>query len=84
MNDSTHDVNNVPGAYDSSEDIKVLNMDGPGDLTVRPMPPHLVRLLREKEEHRARLMELWKQQQEQEKAKESSNTDNGPDSVQGT
>jgi hypothetical protein len=77
MSDSAPEVRDTPGGDDPRDRIEVFNMDGPADLTVRPMRPHLVRFLREQEERRARLMELWKQQQEQEKAQDAPNAGNG-------
>jgi hypothetical protein len=77
MSDDVINQGDPDGDGTDSRDCVDLFVDGPGDTTVRPMPPHLVRQLREKEERRARLMELWKQQQEQEKAKESLETDKG-------
>jgi hypothetical protein len=51
-----------------SLDCIPLIMDGPEDTTVRPPRPEYVKLVMERRERYARLMELWKQQQEQEKA----------------
>jgi hypothetical protein len=75
MNDSAPSPENDRDS--DSLDCIDLNIDGPVDMTVRPMRPHLVRFLREQEERRARLMELWKQQQEPEKAKEAPGAGNG-------
>jgi hypothetical protein len=76
MSDSAADVRNTPDGGDTGERIEVFNMDGPADMTIRPMDPDMVRFLREKEARRARLMELW-QQQEQQKAKEMPDAANG-------
>jgi hypothetical protein len=48
-------------------------LDGPEDTTVRPPRPEYVKSVTERRERYARLMELWNQQQEREKAKGTTN-----------
>lgn len=64
--------------YDSldCEELEII-FEGPGDNTIRPPRPEYVKLVMERRELHARLMELWQQQQEQEKAKETPNAANG-------
>jgi len=70
-------------AFHNDDECLEIILDGPEDTTVRPMRPRAVIHELERRQRHARLMEQWKQQQEQEKAKESSDTSNGRDSVQG-
>lgn len=74
MNDS---VANADDSFDSwdSRDCVDLILDGPGDTTVRPMRSGLRQHILEQQERRARLVELWKQQQEPEKVKETPRTE---------
>jgi hypothetical protein len=60
---------------DSRDCIDVV-IDLVGDNTVRPPRPEYVKWAMAQRERRARLMELWKQQQEQEKAKGAPDTGN--------
>jgi hypothetical protein len=75
MNESSPDpVSKMQGDYFGCDDIPLI-VDGPEDNTIRPPRPEYVKLVMERREHHARLMELWKQQQEQGKAKEAPEAD---------
>jgi hypothetical protein len=74
MNDSVANAGDSSDSWDSRDCVDLI-LEGPGDRTVRPMRPVLRQHVLEQQERRARLMELWKQQQEQEKAKEASRTE---------
>jgi hypothetical protein len=80
MNDlsSKLDLDEQFDGFDSHDCID-LTFDLRGDNTIRPPRAEYVKYVTEQRERHARLMELWKQQQEQEKAKETPNADQRAD-----
>jgi len=79
MNEPSPDpVSKRQGDYFASTDVIPLIVDGPEDTTVRPPRPEYVKAVLQRRERHARLMELWKQQQEQEKAKELPGAERNP------
>jgi hypothetical protein len=80
MNDSSSkpEVEEQFDGFDSHDCID-LTFDLHGDNTIRPPRPEYVKYVMERRERHARLMELWKQQQDKEKANDAPEADSGAD-----
>jgi hypothetical protein len=52
---------------DDSLDTQVIIIDGPGDTTVRPLRPHLLKIALAERERMERLLKQWEEEQASDK-----------------